>query len=370
MVDIEDKATLLRQTAFPKPLEANLIDIPGYTYPTAIYTPQTLEDQEIRRACLRSKPLKAPGPDGIPNFLVHLLIRTRPKPLHKLFQACWDIGYHPVHFRKAETIFLRKPGKDDYSNPANYRPIALLNTLGKALEAIVTNRLKDAAESYNLLPNTQYGARPGRSTDTALYNLIESTRLIKSYKLIPSVLTLDVQKAFDNVSYRRLIHNLQKKGVPIPIVRWIQSFLSLRSTSIRLGDYTTTQSDIEIGIPQGSPISPILYLFYNADLLEDLYDIKLFTYPIGFVDDINILTYSDKVEENNERLQRAYQKCLNWADKHGSRFNPQKSELIHLSRTKIAKDRAELALEGAIIKPKKTIRILKVYLNRDLTAIL
>ena len=54
----------------------------------------------------------------------------------------------------ATIVFLRKPGKSDYTNPAAYRPIALLNTLGKVLESIIATRLKDIAEKHSLLPDS------------------------------------------------------------------------------------------------------------------------------------------------------------------------------------------------------------------------
>jgi hypothetical protein len=59
-----------------------------------------------------------------------------------------------------------------------YRPIALLNTLGKVLEKIVARRVSALAEEHNLLPTTQMGARPGRSTVTALEMLTEQIRTV------------------------------------------------------------------------------------------------------------------------------------------------------------------------------------------------
>lgn len=63
---------------------------------------------------------------------------------------------------------LRKSGKPDYTIPGAYRPISLLNPLGKLLEAVVARRLSYLAESSGLLPDTQYGGRPGRTTEQAL----------------------------------------------------------------------------------------------------------------------------------------------------------------------------------------------------------
>ena len=95
-------------------------------------------------------------------------------------------------FHQAQTIFLPKPKKKNYSIPGAYRPIALLNTLGKLLESTIARRLRDLAEENKLLPNTQHGARPERSISSALYILVEKLKLIKAYGLILSILALDV----------------------------------------------------------------------------------------------------------------------------------------------------------------------------------
>ena len=65
-------------------------------------------------------------------------------------------------------MVLRKAGKPDYSLPGAYRPISLLNTLCKLLEAVMARRLSYYAEHYELLPDTQFGGRPGRTTEQAL----------------------------------------------------------------------------------------------------------------------------------------------------------------------------------------------------------
>ena len=104
-----------------------------------------------------------------------------------------------------------------YGN-ARDRPIALLNTLGKALERLIAIRLKETSEENNLLPKTQLRARPNRSTETALYLLKERILAILALGKIPSLLALDVQKTYDNISYLRLIHNLRKRKVPNRII--------------------------------------------------------------------------------------------------------------------------------------------------------
>ena len=72
--------------------------------------------------------------------------------LNCLFNACVKLGYHPEVFKRANTVVLRKPKKNDYTNLKAYRPIALLDTIGKALELIVARKLIDVTKANHLLP--------------------------------------------------------------------------------------------------------------------------------------------------------------------------------------------------------------------------
>ncbi|OJJ88808.1 uncharacterized protein ASPGLDRAFT_91047, partial [Aspergillus glaucus CBS 516.65] len=76
---------------------------------------------------------KAPGASGVPNEYLKLLGRPLAAALAALTQGCWDWEYFPKVFKTARTVVLRKPGKTDYQNPGAWRPIALLETLGKVV---------------------------------------------------------------------------------------------------------------------------------------------------------------------------------------------------------------------------------------------
>lgn len=85
---------------------------------------------------------------------------------------------------------------------------------------------------------------------------------------IASVLFLDVSGAFDHVSHTMLLHNLRKRRIDRDTVGWTASFLGNRATTIRMADVESEAYTVTVGIPQDSSLSPILYLFYNADILE------------------------------------------------------------------------------------------------------
>ena len=89
----------------------------------------------------------------------------------RVLEACWKLGYFPERYKSAKTICLRKPNKGSYSQAKVWRSIALLNIIGKLMEAIAATRLSELAEKENLLPEMQIGFRKGRSTETALFLL-------------------------------------------------------------------------------------------------------------------------------------------------------------------------------------------------------
>jgi Reverse transcriptase (RNA-dependent DNA polymerase) len=126
----------------------------------------------------------------------------------------------PQQWREARTIALRKPGKPLYSDPGAWRPIALLNTMGKIIETLIAQWLSKAAEECHLLLDTQMGARVRRSAETALELLTRQIHTIWSSKRrVATLLSLDILGAFDTVNPTRLLDTLRKKGFPYWIVQ-------------------------------------------------------------------------------------------------------------------------------------------------------
>ena len=310
---------------------------------------------------------KAPGKNTIPSHLLHHISPHITQPLQHIFNACIQLHYYPQHFRESVTVALRKPGRGDYRQLKSYRSIALLNTLGKVMESIIAKRISYAVEEHGLLPKQHMGGRKGVSTDQAIHLLLERIHTI--WKMAPphiaSVLFLDVSGAFDHVSHERLLHNLRKRRIDRHTVEWVASFLSNRTTTIRMGDLESETYRVNIGIPQGSPLSPILYLFYNADLLEvaNIRGVQ----TLGWIDDVCFFTRSTSAEQNCRNLAQAHRVAEQWARRHGSRFSPTKYQLIHFtrSRTKFNTNQV-MQVERAEIQPSPTAMYLGVMFDSEL----
>jgi hypothetical protein len=143
-----------------------------------------------------------------------------------LVSACVNMGYHPHLWRTSCTVVIPKPNKDKHEVRA-YRPIALLNTMGKVVEKIVQRRLAYLTEDS--LPPNQYGARHGFSAPDAVTKLVQD---ITSTRQFTSSMMIDIQGAFDNVHKDTLLDILKKLKLPSTAIRWVYHFMSERSTSL------------------------------------------------------------------------------------------------------------------------------------------
>ena len=135
----------------------------------------------------------------------------------------------------------------------------------------------------------------------------------------------------------------------------------------------TQNISIRAGVPQGSPLSPILFLLYIASLYETLKAKHPHLSLVGFADDTNILAFSKSAALNVTQLQNAWHTCLQWAETRGMTFGPKKSELIHFNKGRkqwsniVKLSTLNPGGSETIIKPKEACKFLGIWLDRKLS---
>jgi ribonuclease HI len=366
--DPAEKAELFRDIFFPTPPEADLEDLDHAAYSGQIDMP-SIEEKEVRTAIRAASPLKVPGPDGITNKALQAGTDLVTAHLTRIFNQSLRLGYCPASFRASITAVLRKPGRANYAVPKAYRPIALINTIGKIMDAVVARRLSYLVETHHVLPPTHMGGRKHRSTEHALHAV--TAKIYEQWNKgrdgqVASLLLLDVSGAFDNVSHKRLLHDLRKRKVDENTVRWIASFLSDMHTHILVDGFNSQDYAINTGIPQGSPLSPLLYILYNADLIEQC-NKHPDAMSTGYIDDVAILAWGKTTERTCEILGTILEKAQQWATTHASVFAPDKFQLTHFTRShKHINVDAPIQTDWGEIKPSPTCKYLGLTLDTKL----
>jgi ribonuclease HI len=363
----EEKAAEFQANFFPLPPPADLSDIPNVVYPSPVPCEIEITMTQIERAVNKMAPNKAPGPDEISNLVVKKTFNTTQQHILALAKASFNIAHFPKIFKRSTTVILRKPSKPDYTKPNAYRPIALESTIGKILESVAAEILSYLSETYELLPVQHFGGRPGRTAEDAMTVLSERIYHAWKEREIYSAVFMDVAGAFNNVHHERLVNNMKQRRIPRSFVKWTESFLKDRSTQLRFNGTTTEAIMTRAGVPQGSPLSPLLYMFYNGDLLEIPQKCGLrLAQSLGFIDDIAYGVQGPTDEDNAETLEHLLHEAEQWRSRHGVKFEKSKYILVHFTRNNTQRTTSPVTVGEVTIQPSNEARYLGVIFDRKL----
>ena len=280
-------------------------------------------------------------------------------------EAGYFTGYTPSLWKEAEVIFIPKPGKDDYSLAASFRPISLMSFVFKGMERLVYWNLLDTALAQNPLSSAQHGFRAGYSTETALTKVVSKLESSVYRGGTAVAVFLDVQGAFDNVDPEKALQAMSRRGFPIEMVNWYTSYLTTRLTTFRYKGLHLTRRTTR-GVPQGGILSPLMWNVLFDEFLtlfkEGLVDCE------GYADDAALLISGHSLQFSLIQLQMALDKATEWAESVGLSLSPSKSMAVIYTRKRLPSPRAYNPLRLGLhqIQFARDARYLGVILDRKL----
>ena len=254
---------------------------------------------------------------------------------------------------------------------ANYRPVSLTSHIVKIYERILRKKMVDHLERNNLLCQNQHGFRKGKSCLTQLlHHLDDVINSLLSGNDVDAIY-LDYAKAFDKVDHRLLLIKLRHYGFSDKMVEWINSFPSNRYQIVVIDGRVSFLALILSGVPQGTVLSPILFLVFINDITT-----CVFTSTIRcFADDTRVCKALSSCQDVSA-LQKDLENIITWSDCNNMMLHEDKFEYIcHQA------NRSNLLLQlpftstyfeyhtlgGITLHPANNIRDLGVYFSDDLS---
>jgi hypothetical protein len=177
-----------------------------------------------------------------------------------------------------------------------------------------------------------------------------------------SLVSFDVKGAYNGVCKERLLRRMKGRGIPEKLLRWVEAFCSNRTATIQInGESSEARQLPQVGLPQGSPLSPILFLFFNTDLVQRRIDSN--GGAIAFVDDLTAWVTGPTAQSNRKGVEAVIKEALDWERRSGATFEADKTAIIHFTRKEYKTDSEPFTIKGQTVQPKNHIKILGVIMD-------
>ncbi|EED11676.1 reverse transcriptase, putative [Talaromyces stipitatus ATCC 10500] len=269
-------------------------------------------------------------------------------------------------------MILDSTGKTNYTLASAYRVISLLKCLGKVIEKLAAELITNFAEAQDLFHDGQFGGRRQRSAIDAVACLVEEIHQAWANGKLAAALFMDIKGAFDHVVLARLIEVLREAGVDGDLIRWVVSFLSDRQVTLVIDGHIGKEALISSGLPQGSPVSPILFVLYVHGLSRAIERSVPEIRCLSFVDDQGLITAASSVKDACRTLEKAAEVAIEWKVTNGVQFDRKKTEAAFFyrrHRRQVAQNisQARIRVGGELATVKPTVRWLGILLDSRLT---
>ena len=201
--------------------------------------------------------------------------------LSHLFNKAIDEHEYPDSLKVTKFIEVYKAKEKE--KPANYRPISLLPIIAKLFDTLINNQMMHQMMHHlttnNIISPTQYAFRPNSSTTLALQTILNKLHKHKSQHNPLLAIYVDLSKAYDTISHKRLLHKLRHDfNFTEPTTAFFASYLHNRQQSTHTQHAQSQFQTITHGVPQGSTLSTTFFLLYINDILHTVPNSKVYTY--------------------------------------------------------------------------------------------
>jgi len=325
----------------------------------AIEGPKILTS-EVRGALQTMKRNKAAGPDEVVTEMIVVLEDFGIEKLTEVLNEVYDSGQIPEDLSKS--IFIALPKKTGAIECELHRTISLMSHVIKILLRILMMRARSKIKPE--IGKEQFGFVKDAGTKNAIFVLrILSERAIEMQKDL-YVCFIDYTKAFDKVQHEELFNMLGSLDLDGKDLRVLRNLYWEQSACMRVGDDTSSYTNIRRGVRQGCVLSPDLFNLYSEIILREISTLQGFL--IGG-HNLNNLRYADDtvlIAESEEKLQEILDKVVEASEKKGLTINCRKTECMVISKQKVAKQ-CKIRIGDILIKQVQKFNYLGSMITED-----
>ena len=312
-----------------------------------------IDQEDVENKLSRINVYKAPGPDGIPNWVLRDFCPYLSGPVCAIFNASIREGFVPTTWKEANIIPVPKVSPPQ-SIEADLRPISLTSTLGKLLESFVGSWIMQNIGSK--IDNSQYGALKKKSTTHALVDMTHHWHsAVDKYQSV-RIVFVDFAKAFDHIDHNILVDRMRSLGLSDFIVRWMCAFLQGRQQRVKIGDVWSDWLPVIAGMPQGSYLGPLTFIMMiNGLEAADL--------THKYVDDTTLTEFLNHGSDSS--MQPHVDELIQQATNIGMMINVKKTKEMIIGRA-LKVSIPPVVLNSEPIQRVDTFKLLGVHISNDL----
>ena len=351
-------------------MTARHFEVRRHTGPMLSTFPEVTVD-EVRRL-LTNMPSKSSPLDVLPCSLMKSCQDVFVPVIAKLANLSLKSGKFPACYKRAQVLPLLKKAGLDTSSPANYRPISNLSTVSKILERLVLARLRPHLHGSGNFSQYQSAYRAGHSTETALLDVLDGVYTAADDKQISVLIGLDLSAAFDTVDHSLLIDRLQSEfGVTDTPLDWLRSYLSDREQFVKIGQHQSDAVPLEVGVPQGSVLGPLLFAVYCSPVADVISEHGISYHQYADDTQLRLSLCADNTAEGLAVLATCTADVRQWYLRNGLQLNPDKSEALIIGTTNqlqvATASLSSVTVAGVDLPVADKMKILGVVLDRRLS---
>ena len=286
---------------------------------------RTVKEKEVLKIMKALKGKRSYGLDGITSEILKIGAEVLVIPLTWIINTSITTGIFPEEWKISKIIPLFKKG--NRRTTKNYRPVALLSVAGMILEKIIAMQIEEFFERNNLFGSFQFGFRKDKSTVSELLTLFDTLLDAKQNKKEILLIMYDLSSAFDLADHKILISKLKVYGFDSKALKWVESYLENRKQFVTVAGEMSKTININTGVPQGSRLSPLLFICLMADL--DLWTRdSLIT---NFADDTQSVIVKDEKAEAVEIAKKEANSVIGFFENNNFVNNADKAAILYNS---------------------------------------